>query len=118
MNSEFVRQEVRALVNGRTQMGQVRPPQSPINQAAMMNNNNNTPNPTMSMGTPQQLNSNTMMNTTPDPVLGYNFETGNFSFRISIIFNYRNALTIYELPYVLTYQTYPFESHIVSFSLI
>lgn len=77
-SSEFVRQEVRALVSGRTQMGQIRPPQSPISQAAMMNNNNTT-NPAMSMGTPQQLN-NTMMNTTPDPTLGFNFDmpqTGN-----------------------------------------
>lgn len=70
--SEFVRQELRAVVSGRTQMGQVRPPQSPISQAAMMNNSN-TPNPAMSMGTPQ-LSSNAMMNTTPDPTLGFNFD--------------------------------------------
>lgn len=90
MASEFVRQELRAVVRERTQqqLNNVRPPQSPIGSNAMIgnvnnntttNNNNNTNNNNhpMTMGGPQQI-SNSMMNSTAD--MGFNFElptTGN-----------------------------------------
>lgn len=70
-SSEFVRQELRAVVNSRNQMSGVRPPQSPLGQGPMQLGN--APNTTMSMGT-QQMGNTSMINTTPDPTLGFNFD--------------------------------------------
>lgn len=78
-SSEFVRQELRAVVSGRTQQ---RPSQSPIGGpntimgTANNTNNNNTNNnnnnsPSISMGVQQQM-SNAMMNSSAD--MGFNFD--------------------------------------------
>lgn len=77
-SSEFVRRELRTMVNERT-MNNARPPQSPIGQNTMMaqnanvtvnntiNNNNNSNNVSMSMAAQQQqqqqMTTNSMMNT-------------------------------------------------------
>lgn len=72
-SSEYVRQELRARVSSRTQqMGGVPPPQSPIGPGSMLGNTTNT---TMALGTPQQSQmSSSMINTTPDPTMGFNFD--------------------------------------------
>lgn len=69
--SEFVRNELRAVVNSRNQMGGGRPSQSPLGQGPMQIGN--ATNTTMSMGTSQMPNAQ-MINTTPDPSLGFNFD--------------------------------------------
>lgn len=62
--------------------GGVRPPQSPLGQGPMQLGN--TTNTTMAMGTPQMPN-NSMINTTPDPSLGFSFDLQQSG-------NYENAL--------------------------
>lgn len=78
--SEFVRQELRAVVSGRTQqqLNNVRASQSPITGTNSMmggntstSNNNNNSNQTMSMPTQQQM-SNNIMSTNAD--MGFNFD--------------------------------------------
>lgn len=77
-SSEFVRQELRAVVNSRSQQTN----QSPLGgsggmgQGPMVGNNNNQ----MNMGQ-QQMTGTPILNSTPDPTLGFNFEmaqTGEF----------------------------------------
>lgn len=84
-SSEFVRQELRAVVSGRNQqqLNNVRPSQSPIggpntimgtannNNNNNTNNNNNNNSPSISMGVQQQM-SNAMMNSNAD--MGFNFD--------------------------------------------
>lgn len=84
-SSEFVRQELRAVVNSRSQQSN----QSPLGggggsggggmgQGPMVGNNNNNQ---MSMAQQQQMSGTPILNTTPDPTLGFNFEmaqTGEF----------------------------------------
>lgn len=82
-SSEFVRQELRAVVNSRSQQSN----QSPLSgggnngggmgQGSMVGNNNNQ----MNMSQQQQMPGTPILNTTPDPTLGFNFEmtqTGEF----------------------------------------
>lgn len=82
-SSEFVRQELRAVVNSRSQQSN----QSPLGgggsgggmgQGPMVGNNNNQ----MNMAQQQQMSGTPILNSTPDPTLGFNFEmaqTGKFS---------------------------------------
>lgn len=89
-SSEFVRQELRAVVNSRSQQSN----QSPLSgnsgggmgQGPMVGNNNNQ----MNMSQQQQMSGTPILNTTPDPTLGFNFEmaqTGEFIDRL--LTNYR-----------------------------
>lgn len=77
-SSEFVRQELRAVVNSRSQQSN----QSPLGsgggmgQGPMVGNNNNQMNMAQ-----QQMSGTPILNTTPDPTLGFNFDiaqTGEF----------------------------------------
>lgn len=77
-SSEFVRQELRAVVNSRSQQSN----QSPLGsgggmgQGPMVGNSNNQMNMAQ-----QQMSGPPILNTTPDPTLGFNFEmaqTGEF----------------------------------------
>ncbi len=79
-SSEFVRQELRAVVNSRSQQST----QSPLGnsggmgQGPMVGNNNQQMNMAQQQ---QQMPGTPILNTPPDPTLGFNFEmaqTGEF----------------------------------------
>lgn len=96
-SSEFVRQELRAVVSGRTQQTGVRPSQSPLGGitaggggTATGNGNNNNSAAGMGQGTgqtmqlggqSQQMGGASLLNTPTDPSMGFNFDmtqTGKF----------------------------------------
>lgn len=80
-SSEFVRQELRAVVNSRSQQSNQSPlggSGSGMGQGPMVGNNNNQ----MNIAQQQQMSGTPILNSTPDPTLGFNFEmaqTGEFS---------------------------------------
>lgn len=84
-SSEYVRQELRNIVSGRTQQsgGNIRPPQSPLGlgQGSMVGNNNNNNNNSMNnmLGSQtnqqqQQMPGTPILNTPPDHAMGFSFD--------------------------------------------
>lgn len=74
-----MRNELKAVVNSRNpQMSGVRPPQSPLGQGGPMQlggGGSSVNSTAMSMSGPPQMPQNSMINTMPDPTLGFNFDT-------------------------------------------
>lgn len=96
-SSEFVRQELRAVVSGRNQQTGGRPSQSPLGGitaggggTGTGNGSNNTSNSAAGMaqgttmqlgGQSQQMSGASLLNTPTDPSMGFNFDmtqTGKF----------------------------------------